>query len=199
MPRQRRHLGGREANRADRGATAPIDEVVRPTSASASLAWIRNRFSTGSGSGAVAILGGGAQLTELVVVLRQRDAAMEVDLERLGLDVRRGHVCVDASVDAHRLHGDARLVRELGDRLVQHLDVELAAERRDVTGLLRAQEVAGAADLEVAHRDLEACSITGMVGQGGETLAPRPSSLEPGYRRYAWAVTSERPTRPRIW
>ena len=54
---------------------------------------------------------------------------------------------------------------ELGHCLVEHLDVELEAERRDVTGLLGAEQVAGTADLEVAHRDLEAGAELGVVGE----------------------------------
>ena len=41
-----------------------------------------------------------------------------------------------------------------GERLVEHLHVQLEAERGDVAGLLVAEQVAGAAHLEVAHRDL---------------------------------------------
>ena len=61
--------------------------------------------------------------------------------------------------------GGARLAGELGDGLVEHLDVELEAERGDVARLLGAEEVARAADLEVAHRDLEAGAELGVVGQ----------------------------------
>ena len=60
---------------------------------------------------AVAVLGRGAELAELVLVLRERDPAVEVDLERLGLDVGRGDVRVDAGVDPDRARGDARLAR----------------------------------------------------------------------------------------
>ena len=40
-----------------------------------------------------------------------------------------------------------------------------------MTGLLRAEQVAGAADLEVAHRDLEAGAELGVVGERGEPRA----------------------------
>ena len=65
----------------------------------------------------------------------------------------------------------AALTRELGDGLAEHLDVELEPERGDVAGLLRAEQVAGAADLEVAHRDREAGAELGVVG---ERRQPRP-------------------------
>ena len=57
-----------------------------------------------------------------------------------------------ASTRTGRARG-ARLAGQLGDGLVQHLDVELEPERGDVARLLGAEQVAGAADLEVAHRD----------------------------------------------
>ena len=62
-------------------------------------------------------------------------------------------------------HRGAGLAGELGHGLVEHLDVELEAERRDVAGLLGAEQVAGAADLEVAHRDLEAGAELRVVGE----------------------------------
>ena len=54
---------------------------------------------------------------------------------------------------------------QLGDGLVEHLDVQLEAERGDVAGLLGAEQVARAADLEVAHRDREAGAELGVVGE----------------------------------
>ena len=149
---------------------------------------------------AVAILGGGAQLAELVVVLRQGDAAVEVDLEAsASMYVAGTYASTRASTRTGRTA--TRLAHGLGDRLVQHLDVELEAEGRDVTGLLRAQGIAGAADLEVAHRDLEAGSELSVwsASVARRARASAVSSLASGYRRYAWAVTSERPANPRIW
>ena len=58
---------------------------------------------------------------------------MQVDLERLRLDVLRRHVRVDARVDADRPRGDAPLARKLRYRLGEHLDIELEAERGDMT------------------------------------------------------------------
>src|SRR5439155_26153928 len=46
------------------------------------------------------------------------------------------------------------LALELGDRFADEAYVEVEADGRDVTGLLAAEQVAGAADLEVLHRDL---------------------------------------------
>src|SRR6185437_9086446 len=108
------------------------------------LDWVRER--------PVAILERGAELAELVVGLREREPAMEVDPERLGADVAGRHVRVDARVDPDRARRRPALARQLGDRLVQELDVELEAERGYVAGLLGAEQIARAADLEVAHR-----------------------------------------------
>jgi hypothetical protein len=55
-------------------------------------------------------------------------------------------------------------------RLVEHAHVQLEAERGDVAGLLVAEQVAGAADLEVAHRDLEARAELGVVAQRAQAL-----------------------------
>ena len=57
---------------------------------------------------------------------------------------------------------------QLGDRLVQHLDVELEAERSDVAGLLGAEQVTCSADLEIAHGDREARPELRMVGERRE-------------------------------
>ena len=45
---------------------------------------------------------------------------------------------------------------DLGDRLLQHLLVELEADLLDVAGLLLAEQIAGAADVEVVAGQLEA-------------------------------------------
>ena len=47
------------------------------------------------------------------------------------------------------------LALQLPDRLGDDLAVEVEADGGDVAGLLGAEQVAGAADLEVAHGDLE--------------------------------------------
>ena len=96
---------------------------------------------------------------------------MQVDPHRLRVDVRVRHVGVDAGVHAHGPGRRPPLARELGDRLAEQLDVELEPERRDMARLLGAQEVARAADLEVAHRDREAGAELGVVGKGREAGA----------------------------
>ena len=83
-----------------------------------------------------------------------------------------GHVGVDARVDAHRPRRRAGARPESSATAsFEQLDVELEAERGDVARLLGAEQVAGAADLEVAHRDREAGAELGVVG---ERRQPRP-------------------------
>jgi hypothetical protein len=96
---------------------------------------------------------------------------VEVDLERLRRDVRRRHEGVHARVDAHGPRRDARLAAQLRHGLVEHLDVQLEAEGRDVARLLGAEQVARAADLEISHRDLEARPELGVVGERREPRA----------------------------
>src|SRR6478735_2259950 len=99
-----------------------------------------------------------AQLLLLDVVLRQ---------ERIGR-----HVELDL---ARLLH---RLALHLPDGLGDHLAVEVVADRGDVPALRLAEQVAGAADLQVAHRDLEPRTevggladrlqpLVGLLGQPG--------------------------------
>ena len=69
--------------------------------------------------------------------------------------------------------GRATLHRRLArlDGLRQQARVEIEADRRHVPGLLAAQDVAGAADLEVGQGDLEAGAQLGRVEDGLEPLA----------------------------
>ena len=62
------------------------------------------------------------------------------------------------------------LTLQLGDRLGHQLAVQVVADRSDVPALAGAQQVAGAADLEVAHRDLEARAQLGGLADGLEPL-----------------------------
>ena len=95
---------------------------------------------------------------------------MEVDLLSLRRHVLGGDEGVHLRVDAHRTRDGTASAAELRDRF-QELDVQLESDRRHVAGLLGAEQVARAADLEVAHRDGEAAPELGVIGEGGE---PRP-------------------------
>ena len=93
---------------------------------------------------------------------------MQVDLLRLGRDVGGRDVGVDARVDADRPRGGRRWPESSATASCEQLDVELEADGRDVPGLLGAEQLARAADLEVAHRDREAGAELGVVGERRE-------------------------------
>src|SRR5205085_6950703 len=163
---QRAQLTGAEDELAHARAAATEDEVVRAQLRQLELRlldqeqvldWLRER--------AEPVLGRRLQLAQLVLRLREREPAMEVDLQRLRADVVGRHVRVDTCVDPDRARDDAALPAQLRDRFGEQLDVELEAESGDVTGLLVAEQVPGAADLEVAHRDREPRAELGVVGE----------------------------------
>src|SRR3954471_7346932 len=114
-----------------------------------------------------------AQRLQLGDLARAGDAAVDVDLRLLVGDVVGGHVRVDVDVEAHGLRlvlAREPLVLARANRLVEHAHVQLEAEGGDVAGLLVAEQVAGAADLEVAHGDLEAGAELGVVAQRAQAL-----------------------------
>ena len=58
----------------------------------------------------------------------------------------------------------------VGDGLADQPHVQVEADARDVAGLLAAEQVARAADLEVLHRDVHAGAQVGVLGDRGEPL-----------------------------
>ena len=58
--------------------------------------------------------------------------------------------------------GTIRPAAQFGDRFFHHLGIKLEADRRDLAVLLMAKQVAGAAMLEVGHRQLEAAAALGL-------------------------------------
>ena len=177
---QRAQLARADHDRPDRDLAAAEDEVVGAEQRELQLRVLdREQVLDRLGQRAVAILGRDLELAQLVLVLDEREPAVEVDLERLGGDVARRHVGVDARVDADRARREPALAGELGDDLVQHLDVELEAERGDVAGLLGAEQVAGAADLEVAHRDREARRRARCGRRASRAARAPPASARP--------------------
>src|SRR3954451_7002490 len=114
-----------------------------------------------------------AQSAELGDFAGARDAPVDVDLRLLVGDVVGRHVGVDVDVEAHGLRlvmSREALALARPDRLVEHAHVQLEAERRDVARLLVAEQGAGAADLEVPHRDLEAGAELGVVAERAQAL-----------------------------
>ena len=64
-----------------------------------------------------------------------------------------------------------RLPAQLQDRLLEQLHVEVEPDRLDVAALLAAEQVAGAAQLEVEGGDAEAGAEVGELADRGEALA----------------------------
>ena len=84
-----------------------------------------------------------------------RDPAVQVQPQRLLRDPPRRDERLHRQVDAELLLLRERLALHLGHRLLQDPAVRVEPDRRDVAVLLGAEQVAGAADLQVAQRDLE--------------------------------------------
>ena len=57
------------------------------------------------------------------------------------------------------------------DRSFEQFAVEVEADGGDLTGLLGAENISGAADLEIAHGDLHACAKAGRFGECMEAAA----------------------------
>ena len=113
------------------------------------------------------------------LLVQQVDVVVGADLgqplvhlqpQPLGRDVVVRQVGVDGQLDADL--GELRLgvAAELVHRLADQPDVEVEADVGDVAGLLAAEQVAGAADLEVLHRDRHAAAEVGVLGQRGQPL-----------------------------
>src|SRR5580704_4336495 len=89
-----------------------------------------------------------------------------------------GHVVVrDVRVD-RQLHPDFGLLRravalQLADRLADHPYVQVEADPGDMPGLLAAEQVARAADLQVLQGDVHAGAHLGVLGHGGQTFVRR--------------------------
>ena len=146
----------------------------RPAGAASSAALMpdglqRSRSSTGSGGGPKRSVSSARTSPSSPDRARPRDAPVGVDLGRLVGDVVRRHVGGDGQVDAHRRRQRRLLAGQLVHRLFQHLRVHLEADGGHVPALLVAEQVAGAADLEVGHGDLEAGAEVGVVAERRQT------------------------------
>src|SRR6185503_5000951 len=62
------------------------------------------------------------------------------------------------------------LALEPGHGLPEQLAVELEADAHDVAALLRPEEIAGAAELEIAHRDFETRAELVVLPHRGQPL-----------------------------
>ena len=101
----------------------------------------------------------GAHRVDLALVLERREAAIEREPRRQVGNIGFGDRHRRAELDGRRPHvlGRRVLARlDALDRLAHHLLIELVADLLDVAGLLFAKEIAGAAQVEVVARELEA-------------------------------------------
>ena len=119
------------------------------------------RFCERLGEGAEAVAHAGGDLVDVRLRARLGKLLVDGDLLRDLRDV----VVRDEGVELHVDHGFAPLFQRraarpcrCGDRFGQQFAVRLEADRADEARLRRAEQVAGAANLEIAHRDLQARS-----------------------------------------
>ena len=87
---------------------------------------------------------------------RGRELLVRLEPQPLALDVLLGDVRVDRQLEPQLGLALGDVAAERADGLADHAQVEVEADARDVAGLLAAEQVAGAADLQVLQRDLHA-------------------------------------------
>lgn len=119
-----------------------------------------------------------ADRPDVVLRIGGGDGAVRLEAQPLAGGVVVGDVGVDRELDLDLqgrllLHAAFEGGPVVGDRLAHHAYVQVEADARDVTGLLAAQEVSGAADLQVLHRHVHARTHLGVLGDRGEALVGR--------------------------
>src|SRR5579875_1405804 len=113
---------------------------------------------------------GGGNVVDLGVGGEGGQTAVGLEAEVLSAHVALRQVGGDGQVQADLRWRAESFALELGYRLAHHLDVQVIADRRDVTGLVGAQEVAGTPDLQVPHGDLETGPQLGVLTDGAQPL-----------------------------
>ena len=113
-------------------------------------------------------------ILHLVVILvraDQRDALIDIQLLHFVYDIAIRNIRIQLQIDG-RLEGFFLLLLSLRllHRLSQHLAVQLIAHGLHVTGLLRPQDIAGAAQLQVPHGDLYAAAKLRIFPDGLQPL-----------------------------
>ena len=123
-----------------------------------------------------AILDLGHQAGELRIVVGRRESLIQAQANRIVNDEFGRNERVQRHVQRRpdAFEGQARLAvmarfQEV-NLLRQQLRVEIEADRGDVPALRRAQQVAGAADLEVFHRDAHSRAQLGRLEDGLQPL-----------------------------
>ena len=129
---------------------------------------ISSRFSTSAGSAPKRSISSAAKAVDLAAVGEPGDAPVEPEPHAEIGDVilRDQHRRADRDLRAPLLAGRllAAVGARRGDRLFEHVLVELDADLADMPGLLVAEQIAGAADVEVVARQLKpgAQSVQGL-------------------------------------
>jgi len=141
-----------------------------------------SRFSSGSGTGPKRSSSSARSCSDVGDLEGAGDAPVDVDLRLLVGDVVGRDVRIDVDVESHRLRAlppagaiVAGFALGFGDRPRRaSACTGSKAERRDVAGLLVAEQVARAPDLEIAHRDLEAGAESRCSPTAPTAAAPPP-------------------------
>ncbi len=111
-----------------------------------------------------------AQQVDVVVLAHLGQPLVHLQPQPLAGDVLVGQVGVDGQLDPYLAELRLAVALELVHGLADQPDVEVEPDVGDVAGLLAAEQVAGAADLEVLHGDGHAAAEVGVLGQGGQPL-----------------------------
>ncbi|MEF9896572.1 MAG: hypothetical protein RR843_12440, partial [Clostridia bacterium] len=94
-------------------------------------------------------------------------------IEAIASDVFGGQVRVHAQIHLGLDVALPDVAAQRAHRVLDHLDVQVVADRRHVPRLLGAQQVARAPDLQVAHRDAKARAKLGKFADRVQALVCR--------------------------
>ena len=102
-----------------------------------------------------------------------RELLVRLEAQPLPRHVVVRQVRIDRQLDLDLGRHVDGVAAEVGDGLADEADVEVEAHALDVTGLLAAEQVAGAADLEVLHGDGHAGAEVGVARDGAQAVVRR--------------------------
>src|SRR5579872_7128701 len=151
------------------------------------------------GRGAEAVDDFRSHRLDLALVLERREAAIESEPRRQIGNIRFGNRYRRAKLDGRRPHVlGRRLLAQLDalDRLAHHLLIEFVADLLDMAGLLLAEQVAGAAQVEIVARELKARAQHIERLKNGEPLLRLGRDLGLGRRGEIGVGANLRPADP---
>ena len=125
----------------------------------------------GEGDSAVAIVEVGGDLGQFPLAVGGGEGAVGAHLLLRVVDVVVGDEGRDLEIDLGVVHLGNLLTANFSDFFLQHVHVEVEADRIHLTGLLDAKQVADTANLHVAHGELVAGTELGELLNGAEALA----------------------------